>query len=130
MTLPYQYHSKIKTSSSNIDNKDYLSIFKDIPFWVWDQSSHKQEFIKSNGNCCFNHIIGLPVKNGIEHPIYDYELDVIDKIENNRNIWIKKASGIGATELILRYLTWKILVNNDLEYKNIFISVGYFLSTR
>ena len=78
------------------------------------------------GNCCFNHIIGLPVKNGIEHPIYDYELDVIDKIENHRNIWIKKASGIGATELILRYLTWKVLVNNDLEYKNIFIVSGTF----
>ena len=58
--------------------------------------------------------------------IYDYELDVIDKIENNRNIWIKKASGIGATELILRYLTWKILVNNDLEYKNIFIVQGTY----
>ena len=38
----------------------------------------------------FNHIIGLPVKNGKEHPIYDYELDVIDKIENHRNIWIKE----------------------------------------
>jgi len=23
--------------------------------------------------CCFNHIIGLPRKNGIEHPLYDYE---------------------------------------------------------
>lgn len=45
----------------------------------------------------FNDIIGLPVKNGREHPIYDYELDVIDKIANHRNIWIKKASGIGAT---------------------------------
>ena len=54
-------------------------------------------------------IIGLPVKNGKEYPIFDYELDVIDKIENHRNIWIKKASGIGATELILRFLTWKIL---------------------
>lgn len=51
----------------------------------------------------FNDIIGLPVKNGVEHPIYDYELDVIDKIEYNRYVWIKKASGIGATELILRF---------------------------
>ena len=72
----------------------------------------------------FNDIIGLPEKNNIEHPIYDYELDVVSKIENNRNIWIKKASGIGATTLLLRYLTWKILVNDDLEYKNIFIISG------
>ena len=74
----------------------------------------------------FNDIIGLPIKNGKEYPIFDYELDVIDNIENYRNVWIKKASGIGATELILRYLTWKILVNNDLEYKNIFIVSGTF----
>jgi hypothetical protein len=81
----------------------------------------------TKGNCCFNHIIGLPVKNNIVHEIYDYEIDVINKIEKNRNIWIKKASGIGLTELILRYLTWKILVNNDLEYKNIFIVSGTFV---
>jgi hypothetical protein len=72
----------------------------------------------------FNNIIGLPVKNGVEHSIYDYELEVIKVIEQNRNIWIKKASGIGMTELILRFLAWKILVNNDLEYKNIFIVSG------
>jgi Terminase large subunit, T4likevirus-type, N-terminal len=77
-------------------------------------------------NQCFNHVIFLPVKNSVEHPIYDYELDVIEKIENHRNVWIKKASGIGITELILRYLTWKILVNNDLEYKNVFIISGTY----
>jgi hypothetical protein len=52
-------------------------------------------------------MIGLPEKNMKIYPIFDYELDVISKIESNRNIWIKKASGIGATELILRFLTWK-----------------------
>ena len=31
------------------------------------------------------------------------------------------------TELILRFLTWKILVNNDLEYKNIFIISGTYV---
>jgi hypothetical protein len=74
-----------------------------------------------------NHIIGLPQKNDKEYPIFDYELDVINKIENNRNIWIKKASGIGCTTLILRYLTWKILYSNELEYKNIFIVSGTHL---
>ena len=87
--------------------KDTLDIFLNKPFWIPDKDKHDLEYLIENGNCCFNHIIGLPVKNGIEHPIYDYELDVVDKIENHRNVWIKKASGIGATELILRYLTWK-----------------------
>ena len=71
-----------------------------------------------------NHIIGLPEKNDRTYPIFDYEIDVINKIENNRNIWIKKSAGIGATTLLLRYLVWKILVNNELEYKNIFIISG------
>ena len=30
------------------------------PFWIWDVEEHKQEDIKTNGDCCFNHIIGLP----------------------------------------------------------------------
>jgi hypothetical protein len=88
--------------------------------------SNQLDIFKGKTFLEFNEIIGLPVKNGKEYPIFDYELDVIDKIENHRNIWIKKASGIGATELILRYLTWKILVNNDLEYKNIFIIRGTY----
>jgi hypothetical protein len=36
------------------------------PFWIWDIAEHKLEYIKTNGNCCFNHIIGLPKKDGIE----------------------------------------------------------------
>lgn len=85
-----------------------LDIFKDITFLE------------------FNDIIGLPVKNGKEYPIFDYELDVIKAIESHRNIWIKKSSGIGITELVLRFLTYKILVNNELEHKSIFIVSGTF----
>ena len=88
------------------------------------QDSNQLDIFKGKSFLEFNDIIGLPEKNNIEHPIYDYELDVVSKIENNRNFWIKKASGIGATTLLLRYLTWKILVNDDLEYKNIFIISG------
>ena len=88
------------------------------------EESSQLDIFKGKSFLEFNDIIGLPEKNNIEHPIYDYELDVVSKIENNHNIWIKKASGIGATTLLLRYLTWKILVNDDLEYKNIFIISG------
>lgn len=101
---PYPLHNSGSPLLS--DYKDSLDILKDKSFLQ------------------FNEIIGLPQKNSVEHPIYDYELDVINKIENNRNIWIKKASGIGCTTLLLRYLVWKILVNDDLEYKNIFIVSG------
>jgi Terminase large subunit, T4likevirus-type, N-terminal len=127
LTIPYQYHNKIRTLSFNSNNSiGNLSIFIGKPFWISDKLHHKEQFIKTNGNCCFNHCIGLAEKNGKEYPIFDYEIDVVDKIDKHRNIWIKKASGIGATELILRFLVWKILVNNDLEYKNIFIISGTY----
>jgi hypothetical protein len=133
MAIPYQYHSnKIKKLSfspkSNPDSLvSNLDIFLGKPFWIFDKEKHKLEFLIENGNCCFNHIIGLPVKNDKEFPIFDYQQLIFNAIENNRNVWIKKASGIGATEFILRYLTWKTLFNNDLQYKSIFIISGTFV---
>ena len=41
---------------------------QDKPFWIWDIEEHKQEDIRTNGDCCFNHIIGLPQKNGVDRP--------------------------------------------------------------
>ncbi|MFL6331701.1 MAG: hypothetical protein ACJ705_11895 [Nitrososphaeraceae archaeon] len=35
------------------------------PFWIWNIDEHKQEDIKTNRDCCFNHIVGLPKKDGI-----------------------------------------------------------------
>jgi hypothetical protein len=40
------------------------------PFWIWDVAEHKQEDIKTNGDCCFNHIIGLPQEDGNDQPLY------------------------------------------------------------
>jgi len=62
-----------------------------------DQDSHREEYVKTDGQCCFNHIIGLPVKNGKEHPIFDYEKLVYDTIENNSNIWIQLIWNQGGT---------------------------------
>ena len=125
--LPYQQYQKSRESTNGISSSS-LDIFVGKPFWIWNKEEHTQEFIKTTCSCCFNHIIGLPVKNNKQYPLFDYEKLIYDTIEQNQNIWIKKASGIGATELILRYLTWKILFNNDLEHKSIFIVSGTFLS--
>jgi hypothetical protein len=43
------------------------------PFWIWNIEENKQEDIRTNGDCCFNHIIGLPQRNAIDRPLYDYE---------------------------------------------------------
>ena len=50
------------------------------PLWIWNIEEHKQEYIKTNGDCCFNHIIGLPQKDGIDKPLYDYEKIIFDTL--------------------------------------------------
>jgi hypothetical protein len=77
------------------------------------------------GNCCFNHIVGLPVseKTGKTNPLFDYQKIIIDKIfyyqdkdPKNGHVWVKKATGLGITELILRFMLW--LCVRDNRYRN------------
>jgi uncharacterized protein DUF72 len=46
---------------------------KDKPFWIWNIQEYKRQNIITNGDCCFNHIIGLSQKDGITKPIFDYQ---------------------------------------------------------
>jgi hypothetical protein len=52
----------------------------DKPFWIWNIEEHKQQDIKTNRDCCFNHIIGLPQKNDPDKPLYDYEKIISDSL--------------------------------------------------
>ena len=66
------------------------------PFWIWNIEEHKQEDLRTNGDCCFNHIIGLPQKDGSDKPLYDYEEIIFDSLvtqNSNKHLWIKKATG-------------------------------------
>ena len=104
--------------------KDSLSIFLDTPFWIWDSYLHRVQYEKTNGCCCFNHLLSLPSKDGIQYPLFDFQAIIFDTIERNQNVWIKKARGIGLTTFILRYLAWKILYSSELDYKSIYIVSG------
>ncbi|MGI0073107.1 MAG: hypothetical protein ACREA3_04790, partial [Nitrosotalea sp.] len=44
-------------------------------------------------NCCFNHWIGLPQKDGIEYPLYLYEEELFSDIERYDFLAIMKATG-------------------------------------
>ena len=55
-----------------------LDRLRNKPFWIWNIEEHKQEDIRTNGDCCFNHVIGLPNKDGINKPLYDYEKMIFD----------------------------------------------------
>jgi hypothetical protein len=50
------------------------------PFWIWNIEDHKHEDINTKGDCCFNHIIGLPEKNTAIKPLYDYEKIIFDSL--------------------------------------------------
>jgi len=80
--------------------------------------SYSQDFIH------FNKQIGLPLKNGMEHPIYDYEEQVIRNIESKKYVWVKKATGLGITELVLRYIAWRCVKDNSWQGSQVLIITG------
>ena len=91
---------------------------KGKPFWIWDKQQHKQEDVKTRGDCCFNHIISLPQKDGNDKPLYDYEEIIFDSLvtrNSNKHLWIKKATGLGVSEFMLRFMAWLCLKDNSLS---------------
>ena len=64
---------KLVQSQSGPEQSELLQKILDKPLWTWDPKQHKQQDIKTKGDCCFNHIIGLPMKDGKEKPIFEYE---------------------------------------------------------
>ena len=139
---------------------------KNKHFWIWISDKHKDQARVSNvntrGECCFNHIIGLPSKNGESKPMFDYEKMLYNalmeptylntfhspsrrtdnenirefadrkKIESvipaypfkNKHVWIKKATGLGVTEFMLRFMAWLCLRNDDYSGSQMVIVTG------
>src|SRR5262245_42119312 len=140
MVLPYKEHQKItalqqKNKSKNLQNNSQywsnnkLGLLYQKPFWIWNKTEHLKLATESNQNCCFNHIVGLPVnqKTGLQNPLFDYEKLLYDnlmidskdnKTENfkDKHLWVKKATGLGVTELMLRFMAW-LCVKDD-SYRN------------
>jgi hypothetical protein len=71
--------------------RKHFDIFLNKRFYISDIEEHKAEDIRTNGQSCFNHIIGLPKKNGQELKIFDYETNLFDALQKHDDIWIKKA---------------------------------------
>ena len=128
MVLPYQLHQKLRQSiqKSQSNSSSNLDILRDKPFWIWDKQEHLKQGKETNQNCCFQHIVGCPTKERRERPLWDYQKLIFDCIEQNQNIWIKKARGIGVTTFFIRYLVWKILSSptKELDGKSISIISG------
>jgi late competence protein required for DNA uptake (superfamily II DNA/RNA helicase) len=82
----------------------------------------RSKILEQMENVAFNHVIGLPVKEGMQKPIFDYQkllYDTLLEIGQNfkqKHLWVKKATGLGVTEFFLRLMVWICL--KDDTYRN------------
>lgn len=58
---------------------------------------------------------------------FDYEEDIATSLENNKKIWIKKATGLGISEVFCRFIAWNCL--KDDVWKNNQVDVSAVIIT-
>jgi hypothetical protein len=115
----------VQSSQSNPEQSRLFERLKNKPFWIWNIEEHKLQDIETKGDCCFNHILSLPKKNGAGKPLFDYEKIIFDSLQSyKKHLWIKKATGLGITEFMLRYIAWLCLKDNKLKGTQMCIVTG------
>jgi hypothetical protein len=120
-------HKLVSQQQQERTRKELFYRLQDKPFWIWSKEEHKQQDIRTDGDCCLNHIIGLPQKDGNDKPLYDYEEIIYDSLIGNgssKHLWIKKATGLGASEFMLRFMAWLCLKDNALSGSQMCIVTG------
>ena len=61
------------------------------------------------------------------NPFYDYEGIIFDSLvihNGNKHLWIKKATGLGISEFMLRFMAWLCLKDNALSGSQMCIVTG------
>ena len=94
-----KYESQLGSS-----NTEQFEVLKGLPFYHWE--SDRIISTKQAQQIDFNHAIGLPEKGGVPYPLHDYERLLYDTLQSNKHVWCKKATGLGVTEFMLRYMAW------------------------
>jgi hypothetical protein len=116
MFKQYKLADDLLLGNTNTISEGYpeqvLSILKGKPFWIWDEKEHEQEYVKTDGLCCFNDICGRPTKDKHEMPMFHYEKILYDSLISvdgsfkDKHLWVKKATGLVVTEFMLRLMAW------------------------
>lgn len=115
---------KKRVSTETRQRFQKVDVLSGKPFWIWDVDEHKSDDVSTFGNCCFNHIIGLPKKSGLEKPILDYEKAIIENLSSEKYLWIKKATGLGISEPMLKYMSWLCVKDDALKGSQMCIVTG------
>lgn len=126
------------------EHKTFYSICKGLPFYRWDymqsgkESEHNKLARYLHGRCCFNHLIGLPEKHGVPHPLYDYEYELYKELikpkpkptddivirQQYKHVYVLKSTGLGISEFMLRFICWLALRNDNLKGQRVCIVTG------
>jgi hypothetical protein len=100
-------------------NTEQFKLLRGLPFYSdWRQDTDLSKDLD------FNHAIGLPQKNGRTFPLFDYERLLYDTLQQHKHVWIKKSTGLGVTEFMLRYMAWLCLSRENLEGSQMCIVTG------
>ena len=105
----------------------------DIPDHFWCKNS-----LSEDEDCCWWHYVfypnGGPERDGIFHPCYKYETDILDKMEmekldserTNPCKWfcVYKATGLGLTEFVLLWILWKCYTDPYFQDKEAMVITG------
>jgi hypothetical protein len=63
-------NNRSSKEEQKIKNEKFFAQFKGLEFWIWDPHEHLLAFMKTQGKCCFNHVIGEPKKQGRLQPLF------------------------------------------------------------
>ena len=86
---------KLRLSSAAAKQPELL---EGLPFYDWSIRHSVAKWITT-----FNNVIDLLQKNGQPFPLFDYEHMLFNELRRHKQVWIKKATGLGITEFMLRY---------------------------
>lgn len=66
-------------------NTEQFDRLKGLPFYNWQASCNSKIVrVRPYYNNTFNHVIGLPQKNGQSYPLFDYEQILFDTLQTNK----------------------------------------------
>jgi len=126
------------------EHKQFCSLCKGIPFYRWEyllnnhEAQHDELSKEMHGMCCWNHLIALPEKDRIKHSLYEYEYNLYKELmkdkpkpsddivtrQQHKHLAIIKATGLGITEFVLRWIAWMCVKDDNLKGQRVCIVTG------
>jgi len=94
-----------------MDFKDYVEAAKDKKF----SGTNNIQYPECRGMVFKEFWDWLP--NKLE--LFDYEEELIDILDRYKKVWIKKATGLGMTELIIRWITKRCVTDDEMRNKQV-----------